>query len=86
MSLIVTNEAWEILSGFINPSDRVEAADELVSMLIETGYHADDIRSEFTDKDIRSALMAYIRDHSDDDADWESDDGDDGDCDEDEEW
>jgi len=87
MPLSAANEAWETLRGFIDPTDRSEAADALVNMLIENGNDADDIRSEFNDKDIRSALVAYLKDHPDaeEEDDWDDEEEDDYD-DEDEEW
>jgi hypothetical protein len=86
MSLSATNEAWETLRSFIDPNDRTEAADALVNMLIENGNDADDIRSEFNDRDIKTALTAYLKDHPEDEEDdWDDEEEDDYD-DEDEEW
>ena len=74
MQLDLVSEAWLSLKGYVNPMDREEAAQSLVSALIDNGVDAEDIQSAFQgDADVRSALAPYL----DDDEDEEIDDDDD---------
>lgn len=52
---------WDELKRYINTVDRAEAAESLVSILIDNDADADDIKSAFAgDKDIKNALAQYI--------------------------
>lgn len=63
MSLNIVSEVWEILREHIDFNDRREAADSLVTFLIENNYEVDDIKDEFRDKDITKALKDYADEH-----------------------
>jgi hypothetical protein len=70
MQLDLIQESWQELRKFINTMDRSDAAEGLVSVMIENGVAAEDIHTAFgSDKDIRSALSPYL-----DDKDTEEDD------------
>ena len=63
MSLSVASELWEVLREHIDLNDRRDAADSLVSYLIENNFEIDDIKDEFRDKDITKALKDYAAEH-----------------------
>lgn len=68
MQLDLVSEAWLSLKGYINPMDRKEAAQSIVSALIDNGVDAEDIQSTFQDDaDIRSALSPYLEELDDED-------------------
>ena len=60
--------------------DRSEAAETLISVLIDNDVAADEIRDTFKgDAEVRRALTSYLKDHADDqdeDEDWENEDED----------
>jgi hypothetical protein len=82
MSLDIVTEVWDALRSHIDFSERKDAADTLVNLLIDNGYDADDIKESFRgDKDIGGALKFYREQHEaeeyedydeegDDDEDW----------------
>jgi len=79
MSIELSREIWNELKRYINTVDRDEAAETLVSVLIDNDANADEIKSVFkTDPDIKRALTSYLKDHEDDD-DLHDDDDDDED-------
>lgn len=60
MTIEVAAELWGELRRYVNTVDRDEAADAVVSILIDNDYDADDIRDAFKgDADIKRALAAY---------------------------
>lgn len=63
MSLDTVSEVWEVLREHIDLNDRREAADTLVTYLIENNYEVDDIKDAFRDKDITKALKDYADEH-----------------------
>ena len=64
MSLDFVAEVWDALRTHIDMSERKEAADTLVNLLIDTGYDADDIKESFRgDKEISGALKFYREQH-----------------------
>ena len=68
MSIELSREIWNELKRYINTVDRDEAAETLVSVLIDNDANADEIKSVFkTDPDIKRALSSYLKDHDDDD-------------------
>jgi len=82
MSVDLAREIYNELKRFVNTVDRNEAAETLVSVLIDNDISADDIKDTFKgDSDIKRALTSYLKDHSDDeeeedtDIDWDDDDG-----------
>ena len=63
MSLGTVSEVWEVLREHIDFNDRLEAAETLVTYLIENNYEIDEIKDEFRDKDITKALKEYAAQH-----------------------
>lgn len=74
----VASEIWEELRRFVGGGDRAEAAEILVSILINADEDPEDIRAAFRgDSDIRNALQEYLdidsdsnEDEADDDEDY----------------
>ena len=67
MSVDLAKEIWNELKRHINVVDRDEAAETLVSVLIDNDVDADDIKSTFkSDTEVKRALASYIKDHQDD--------------------
>ena len=73
---------WEELKRYINTVDRAEAAEAMVSILVDNDGDPEDIKQAFgTDKDIKNALTQYLsddeeeypeeEDDEEDDLDWE---------------
>jgi hypothetical protein len=90
LSLVV--EVWHVIKESIIGVDRVGVADNVVSLLIDHGIDADEIRKAFRgDGDIADALKFYLEsdgedysdedDDLDDDIDYTFDDGEDDDYD-----
>jgi hypothetical protein len=77
MSVELANEIWLELKRYVNTVDRAEAAETVVSVLIDNDVGADEIKSTFkTDSDIKKALTSYLKDHEeadDDDDDYKDD-------------
>jgi hypothetical protein len=66
MSVDLSSEIWNELKRYINTVDRQEAAEVLVSVLVDNDVAPDDIRSNFKgDNDVKLALAAYIKDLDD---------------------
>ena len=63
MNLGSVSEVWEVLREHIDFNDRREAADSLVTYLIENNFEIDEIKDEFRDKDITKALKEYAAQH-----------------------
>jgi hypothetical protein len=64
----VVAEIWSELKRYINLHDRAEAADTVLSVMIDHDCDAADIRAAFaTDPDIKAALAAHLDDAEDDD-------------------
>ena len=81
MSVELSKEIWDELKRYVNTVDRSEAAETLVSVLIDNDVDADEIKSTFkTDSEIKRALASYLKDHEevddedDDEDDFEDDD------------
>ena len=74
MSAELSREIWTELRRYVNPQDRTEAAETVVSVLIDNDVSADEIRDAFNgDTEIKRALTHYLKDHADDDEDDEDD-------------
>jgi hypothetical protein len=85
MSTEVAAELWGELRRYVNTVDRDEAADTVVSILINNDYDADQIRDAFKgDTDIKRALAAYVNLDVEEEPNEEVDD--DVDLDDDERW
>jgi len=68
MSVELANEIWSELKRYVNTVDRAEAAETVVSVLIDNDVSADDIKSTFkSDSDIKKALTSYLKDHDHED-------------------
>jgi hypothetical protein len=76
MSVELSKEIWDELKRYVNPQDRNEAAETVVSVLIDNDVGADEIKSTFkSDSDIKKALASYLKDHEElDEDDYEEDD------------
>jgi len=72
MSVELSKEIWDELKRYVNVVDRDEAAETLISVLIDNDVSADEIKSVFkSDSDIKKALASYIEDHEDEEEDEE---------------
>ena len=74
MSVELSKEIWDELKRYVNVVDRSEAAETLVSVLIDNDIDADDIKSVFkSDSEVKKALTSYLKDHeeADDDEDYD---------------
>ena len=79
MSVELSREIWDELKRYVNTVDRAEAAETLVSVLVDNDVDADEIKSTFkTDIEVKRALTSYLKDHEDeideDEDDFEEDD------------
>jgi hypothetical protein len=75
MSVDLAREIYNELKRFVNTVDRDEAAETIVSVLIDNDISADDIKDIFKgDSDIKRALTSYLKDHPDDEEEEEDDD------------
>ena len=82
MSVELAKEIWDELKRYVNTVDRDDAAETLVSVLIDNDCDADDIKTVFkSDSAVKAALAHYLKDHQDDE-DSEDDEWDDYDPDE----
>ena len=70
MAVDLANEVWQELKRYVNGMDRAEAAEALVSVLIDNDVSAEEIKSAFkSDSEVKQALKQYLDDHVDDDED-----------------
>lgn len=77
MHSAVASEIWDELRRFMTPADRAEAADAMVTVLINNDESADHIRDAFKgDSDVKSALSGYLDDVAEEDDYDETDDQD----------
>jgi hypothetical protein len=79
MSVELSKEIWNELKRYVNTVDRDEAAETLVSVLIDNDADADEIKTVFkSDSEVKKALTSYLKDHEeeedDDDDDYEDED------------
>ena len=62
-AVAVASEIWSELKRYVNTVDRNEAAETVVSILIDNDCDVDDIKDTFKgDADIKRALTAYLDD------------------------
>lgn len=74
MPLEITKELWNEVKRYINTVDKAEAAETVVSVLVDHDIDADEIRQTFKyDSDIKAALAQYLRDEMLDDEEDEDD-------------
>jgi len=70
MSVELSKEIWDELKRYVNTVDRAEAAETLVSVLIDNDASADEIKETFkSDSEVKRALTSYLKDHEDDEED-----------------
>ena len=68
MSVELSKEIWDELKRYVNIVDRADAAETLVSVLIDNDVDADDIKSTFkSDSEVKKALTSYLKDHEEED-------------------
>ena len=80
MSVELSKEIWNELKRYVNVVDRDEAAETLVSVLIDNDCDAADIKSVFkSDPGVKTALASYLKDHAEDEYDEEDEDDEDED-------
>jgi hypothetical protein len=80
MSVELAKEIWSELKRYVNTVDRDEAAETVVSVLIDNDVAADEIKDTFKgDSEIKRALTSYLKDHADEDDDEDLHDDDDED-------
>ena len=61
MTETVASEIWSELKRYVNTVDRAEAAETIVSILIDHDSDVEDIRDAFKgDSDIKRALTVYL--------------------------
>jgi hypothetical protein len=64
MSVALAKEIWDELRRYVNTVDRSDAAETLVSVLIDNDAAADEIKEVFkTDSEVKRALASYLKDH-----------------------
>jgi hypothetical protein len=73
MTETVACEIWSELKRYVNTVDRAEAAETIVSILIDHDSDVEDIRDAFKgDSDIKRALTVYLdndKDYAEDEED-----------------
>jgi hypothetical protein len=80
MSVELSKEIWDELKRYVNTVDRDEAAETLVSVLIDNDVDADEIKRTFkSDSEVKRALAHYLKDHEEEEDFQDDDDVDDED-------
>ena len=75
MSVELSKEIGDELKRYVNTVDRAEAAETLVSVLIDNDANADEIKTVFkSDSEVKRALTSYLKDHEEDEEDLDDDD------------
>jgi hypothetical protein len=68
MAANLANEVWQEIKRYVNGMDRAEAAEALVSVLIDNDVSAEEIKAAFkSDAEVKQALKQYLDDHAEDD-------------------
>ena len=84
MTETVASEIWSELKRYVNTVDRAEAAETIVSILIDHDSDVEDIRDAFKgDSDIKRALTVYLdndKDYAEDEEELDEDEEIDHDC------
>jgi hypothetical protein len=74
MSVELSKEIWDELKRYVNTVDRAEAAETLVSVLIDNDVDADEIKDTFkSDSEVKRALAHYLKDHEEEEEEEEDD-------------
>ena len=80
MSVELSKEIWDEIKRYVNTVDRNEAAETLVSVLIDNDIAADEIKNSFkTDSEIKRALAHYLKDLEEEEDSWEEEEEEDDD-------
>jgi hypothetical protein len=80
MGVALAKEIWDEIRRYVNTVDRDEAAETLVSVLIDNDADADEIKNTFkSDSEVKRALAHYLKDHEEveDEDEFDEDDEDD---------
>lgn len=86
MSEAIAAEIWGELKRYVNTVDRAEAAETVIQILMDNDSDVEDIRAAFTgDRDIKTALTAYL-DNDKDYVEEDEEEEEDSDYNEDENW
>lgn len=77
MPVFLANEVWQELKRYVNTVDRADAAETVVSVLIDNDISVEEIRDAFKgDAEIKRALTQYLDDHADEEEeDYDDEDG-----------
>lgn len=68
-------ECWDGIKHFLNPMDRADAADTLVTILVDHNVEPEDIQTAFRgDKDVKSAVKQYLQENGDSETGFEEED------------
>jgi len=68
MSVDLAREIYNELKRYVNSVDKDEAAETLVSVLIDNDIDADEIKATFkSETEVKRALTSYLKDHPEDD-------------------
>ena len=71
-TLNLVNELWQELKQYINDIDHAEAADTLVSVLIDHDQDPDQIKSVFRgDADVKNSVSSYLDDEEEIEEDYD---------------
>ena len=74
MAAELANEVWQEIKRYVNGMDRAEAAEALVSVLIDNDVSAEEIKSAFkSDSEVKQALKQYLDDHADEEEEYDDD-------------
>ena len=67
MAVDLAHDLWQEIKRYVSVVDRHDAADAVVSLLIDNDYDAGQIKDAFKgDSDIKRALQSYLNDAVDD--------------------
>jgi hypothetical protein len=68
MPVFMANEVWQEVKRYVQQVDRADAAEALVSVLIDNDVSPEEIKDTFKgDSEVKRALQSYIDDHADED-------------------
>jgi len=70
MSLDLIREVWDAMCLHIDNNEQKDAADTLISFLIDNNYEVEDIKDSFVgDRKVLTALKDYLSEHDNSDFD-----------------
>lgn len=66
MQTQIFGEIWIELKHYINNADRLDAAEALITVMVENNFDLEDLEKEFNhDSDLKHALAAYLDQEND---------------------